>query len=281
MPTSVRKPAVAGTFYPANKDELLQLIKRVDSSVKTSNSINLSTNQVIGGVLPHAGYIYSAHHAIPFFQAIYNSAQEIDTVIILNPNHRGTGPSVALDKHSHWETPLGYKAVDTDFYKILNLPISSEAHQEEHSGEVMIPLIQYYLNENTKILPISIKNQTYEMALSLSKKIAYAIGKLGKKVVVIASSDFSHFESPSEGYRLDNMVLDKILKMDAKGVYQTITKNEISVCGYGPIITLMELAKLLCPSYKTKQISRGHSGEVSPSLSVVNYLSIIFQYPNI
>ncbi|MFP4557813.1 MAG: AmmeMemoRadiSam system protein B [Bacteroidales bacterium] len=277
---STRKPAVAGLFYPENREDLTLLIKQIDNSVNKNSNTNLWDNQIIGGVLPHAGYIYSAHHAIPFFHAVSNSAQDIDTVIILNPNHQGIGPDVALDNHDNWETPLGIAALDKDFYKILNLPVSAEAHQEEHSAEVMIPLIQYYLGENIRILPISIKNQTYDTAKQLGKNLGNATNKLDKRVLIIASSDFSHFESPSEGYRLDSMVLEKILKMDAKGVYQTITNNGISVCGYGPIMALMEYAKLQYANYQLNILSRGHSGDVSPSSTVVDYISIIFQCRN-
>ncbi len=276
MTESVRKPAVSGLFYPSGRDDLCKLIEEIEDREKDNVDFSFSQNHIIGGIVPHAGYIYSGYQAIHFFLVLQNSKQAVDTVIIVNPDHRGFGTGIALDKHPVWETPLGQIEVDNELCEALEIPVSSNAHNDEHSGEVMVPFLQYYMDDNLKIAPVSLSDQSYEAADNLAHKIDKAVNETGKRTIVIASSDFSHFINPNEGYMLDNLVCEKIDKLDAEGVYETVRKNNISVCGYGPIMTLIEYSKLKHPDVKTKILRRGNSGEVSPSAKVVNYITTLF-----
>ena len=126
------------------------------------------------------------------------------------------------------------------------------------------------------ILPVCIKRQTTDHAIQLARELLIAKNKLSRKVMVIASSDFSHFVTPEKGLRNDQIVLDQIDAKDIVALEDTITTNQISVCGYGPIMTLMAYAAGIDPSYKTTILARGHSGEVYPSRDVVDYISILF-----
>ncbi len=276
MVQSLRRPAVSGMFYPSSRNELVKLMLDIESREINNFDKDFSQHHIIGGIVPHAGYIYSGCHAIHFFLMLQKSKQKIDTVIIINPNHRGFGPAVALDSHSIWESPLGQIEVDDEIYKALDIPVSLNAHNDEHSGEVMVPFIQYYLPASIKIAPVSMLDQSYESAKKLAQKIDNAVIKTGKKTVIIASSDFSHFVKEKEGCLLDNLVCEKIENMDAKGVHDTVRKNNISVCGYGPIMSLIEYCKIKHPAAKTHIMSRGNSGEISPSTRVVNYICTLF-----
>ena len=159
---------------------------------------------------------------------------------------------------------------------ILDIPRSEIAHKYEHSGEVMLPLLQHFLDYDFKILPITISRQNCESAITLAKAIHEANAKLRKKILIIASSDFSHFVAPEEGRRLDQMVLDEIKALNSEKLYEKVMQNNISVCGYGPIITLMEYSMMLTSEPQTKVLCIGNSGDVIPSSEVVDYISILF-----
>ncbi len=273
---TTRKPYVAGKFYPGSKRELHDMISTIRMQVKSDIDISLSEKSIIGGVVPHAGYTFSACQAIHFFEIIKNSGVKYDTIFIVNPNHTGYGFDLSLDSNDAWETPLGIVDIDKDFMDLLDIPQSEIAHKYEHSGEVMLPLLQYFLDYNFTILPVSISRQNCENALTLAKAIYNANRKLKKKILIIASSDFSHFVDPAEGRRLDQMVLDEIQALNSKKLYENVMSNNISVCGYGPIITLMEYSLLVTEDPQSTILCMGNSGDVIPSSEVVDYISILF-----
>lgn len=271
-----RKPVVAGKFYPQTKEEIVALINLVTGQEKPNINYNLSKKNIIGGILPHAGYIFSAYQAIHFFEIIKNSKTRYDTVVILHPNHYGHGADLAFDSNDLWETPLGKLEIDKDFYYHLPFTESATAHQYEHSAEVMLPFLQHSLNYYYKILPISISKQNLNSSQNIAKSIFNAAKALNKKILIIASSDFSHYVEPEEGKKLDQYVIDEILKLNANGVFQTIIKKNVSVCGYCPIMSLIEYSKLVDKETKVEILKRGHSGEIIPSSEVVDYVSMLF-----
>lgn len=272
----VRKPAVAGKFYPASKEEIYKIISSALLKEGKKIDYSLSEKKIIGGIVPHAGYMFSIYEAIYFFEIIKNSNQKFDTIIILNPDHNGTGSSVTLDESDIWETPLGKVAIDKDFYSYLPFPVSRSVHQYEHSAEVMVPLLQYALAYSFRILPVSITKQNYLIASEIANQIVEANKILNKNILIIASSDFSHYVDPKEGARLDKKVIEKILHFQAKEVYTIIKQNNISVCGYAPIMSLMEYATFISSAPKAEVLRIGHSGEVVQSSEVVDYVAILF-----
>ncbi len=270
----IRKSAVAGMFYPANPDKLRETIAELIKSEKSKIKTELANHEIIGGVVPHAGYIYSGYEAIHFFELIRLSGKEFDTIVILNPDHQGYSPTFATSPHDKWETPLGYLPMDKEMAEYF--PKSEIAHRNEHAAEVMLPFIQVFFGDQVKILPISIGNPTPDTAKKLAHDIFDAAKETGRKVLIIASSDFSHYVTPEDGIKLDDLVLEKIEKLDIDGVFQAIRKLGISVCGYGPIMTLMEYSLLCSKTLKVEIAARGNSGKHSPSRSVVDYVTIIF-----
>ena len=272
----VRYPTVAGAFYPGTPDEINQLVDRILDAERKNIDYSYSKRKIIGGVVPHAGYIYSAYEAVHFFDIIRKSAIEYDTFIIINPNHTGYGEYIEVDSSDSWDTPLGNVPLDTGLAQELDLPLSHRAQQQEHSAEVMLPLLQKFLPYDFKILPVSMLRQNPVSALELAEKVWNAKALLNRKLMIIASSDFSHFESPVDGIRKDDMVLQQIEKQDSKKLYDTVIRNRISVCGYGPIMTLIEYARLVSEDPQSSILARGNSGKTRPSDSVVDYITILF-----
>jgi AmmeMemoRadiSam system protein B len=276
MEQTIRKPAVAGRFYPNNKTELTRLLDKILKAEKNKIDLSYAEKIIFGAVVPHAGYMFSAYQAIHFFELLRHTNKQYDTFVIVNPNHTGLGREIALVSHDFWETPLGLVSVDHEFADELGLPVSDIAHEREHAGEVMLPLLQHFIDYDFKIVPITLSDQTVDNAKLLAHKIIESEQKLSRKICVIASSDFSHFLSPEEGKFFDQKVLDKISEKDIEGIFSEVRKYKISVCGFGPIMCLMEYSRLKNKNYQSKILARGHSGEIIPSNEVVDYISILF-----
>ncbi len=272
----IRKAAFAGRFYPAHKKELIKLYEHILLSEKSKIDYSLVNQEIIGAIVPHAGFMYSGYQAIHFFEILKNYPKKIDTIIIVNPNHTGYGDEISLDDNFEWEGVSRNTVLDHEFMNELDFPKNSMAHQFEHSGEIMLPFLQYVLDYEFKILPITLSVQNRSNAQIIAKAILQANQKLKKKILFIASSDFSHFVSPQKGVEQDNPVIDAIQKFDADKIEKVVTKNNLSICGFGSIMALIEYSKLISPKIKTQLLKRGHSGEVSPSPEVVHYLSMLF-----
>ena len=271
-----RQPAVAGRFYPASKAEIKQMLSEILEKEKKFIDYKLSSKNIIGAVVPHAGYMFSAYQAIHFFEILKNSNQQFDTFFIINPDHTGYGEEISLDENDFWETPYGKVEIDKDYYDFLEFSESEAAHKYEHSGEVMLPLLQNSLDYGFKIVPITLSRQNPKNAKIIAESVYKANLILKKSICLIASSDFSHFLHPDEGKRLDDYVINEILNLNSEGVFKEIRDKNISVCGYGPIMTLIEYSKLITETPKTTMLKIGHSGEVIPSNEVVDYVSILF-----
>lgn len=276
----IREPAVAGRFYPATKEKLSLQLDEVLQKEKQDIKLSLSGMQILGGIVPHAGYMFSAYQAIHFFEILRHSSQKFDTFFIINPNHTGFGPEIALDENDYWKTPYGAVEIDRLFHGLLSIPESADAHKFEHSGEVILPLLQYSLDYPFKIVPVTMYRQTPQNSARLAKAIADANRHLQKKICIIASSDFSHFVDPEEGKRLDQFVIKNILDFNSDGIYREVREKHITVCGYGPIMTLIEYVKLIGTNPRSEILKTGNSGEINDSDEVVDYVSALFyQFP--
>ena len=272
-----RNPAVEGRFYPSTKEETFAFIEQVDRTDRYPE-IDQAMEGIIGAILPHAGHVYSAYQTIPFFKLLVRKKIRPDTIVILNPNHTGLGETIALDEHAFWSNDAGVLELDQELSRLLPYPKDSWAHKNEHSCEVILPFIQYYYGKDIKILPISMRSRSSADAEQLGESLYTAVNKLKRQVLVIASSDFSHFQTPDEGFSMDQMVLDKIEQKEIHEVEKVVRQHDISVCGSGPIMSLMSYAARASSRYGTKILARGHSGEVSPSDEVVDYISILYYF---
>ncbi len=271
-----RRPAVAGRFYPGTAYEIQQQLSDILEKEKPLIEMSLAEKEIIGAVIPHAGYMFSGYQAIHFFEILKHSDQQFDTFFIINPNHTGYGEEISLDENDYWETPLGKVEVDYDFYDLLDFSESEAAHKFEHAGEVIVPMLQNSVEYSFRIVPITMSRQNPENARMIANQILKANAILKKKICIIASSDFSHYVDPEEGKELDRLVINEILKMDPESVYRRVKEKNITVCGFGPIMSLMEYALRIEEKPQTRILRVGHSGEVVPSDEVVDYVSILF-----
>ena len=272
---TVRNTAVAGQFYPYASHEIRHLFSEFEKEEADDVNLSLATKNIIGGIVPHAGYVYSGYEAYHFFDIVRRSGVRFETIIILCPNHRGIGPGVSVDGNDFWDTPLGKVPLDEDFIALLGIPVSSEAHASEHSAEVMLPFLKEYLDYEFKIAPISFLDQNSDTSCEIAGKIESANSILNKKILIIASSDFSHYVEAEEGYRLDSMVIEQIEDMNATKIGEVVCKNDISVCGSGPIMALVEYSNTTSSAPKAVVLKRGNSGKHGSKESVVDYVSML------
>ncbi len=268
----VRKPAVAGQFYPARKESLENNIVECFTHELGPGKVPESkdrTKKIQGVVAPHAGYVFSGPVAAHSYSALYRNS-EPDVAVIIGPAHSGFGAAKAAVADQDFETPLGVMEVDTELGEAVTKgPIVSDnrLHQGEHSIEVQLPFLQY-LFKDLKILPILISSQDFETASQVGKTVKEEIKD--RKAVVIASTDFSHYVTPEVAKRRDKLAIEKILDNDPKGLYSIIRKENISMCGYGPVVSLM-----FATGYKNAELLKyATSGDIRPMMEVVGYASI-------
>jgi len=260
-----RKPAVAGSFYPADKQSLTRELRRCVTSTEKKLPC-------IGAIVPHAGYVYSGAIA----GALYSQIEIPPTVVILAPNHRGPLVPFALSPDSHWQTPLGTVEVDTDLAGRLaaefpDAELDAAPHTHEHSVEVQIPFLQF-LRPDVKILPILIAQHEYEPLAQLGA----ALGKIlrGRKALIVASSDMTHFENAQTAKELDDMALERVLALDPAGLYATVMRHRISMCGFAPSVAMLTAAIDLGAA-AAELVRYGHSGEqTGDDSSVVAYAAV-------
>ena len=266
----IRKPVVAGMFYPSEPGELEKLLKGLFSGAGKGNSL--------GVVSPHAGYPYSGKGSA----FAINSLKEADRFIVLGPNHTSLGRPFSILLDGEWETPLGKVRIDPELANALNnkcefLEEDSSAHMQEHSIEVQLPFLQHRFRKFS-FVPICIMNPGYsEEFLKRCEKLGKVIASLVKagKVGIVASSDFSHYIPAEEAERIDKLAIEQILKLDLAGFFQLLEKEQASICGFGPIAVLMAAAKEL--GLKGRLLHSSNSGEATKDFSsVVAYRAIGF-----
>lgn len=275
MNASGRKAYVSGKFYPHNRLDICDLLNRIREEELYSFDFDVKDKKIIGGILPHAGYIYSGKHCIDLFEAASQLKEEIESFIILHPIHRSGPVDYASDDKAFWSTPLGNIGLDHQFIDAMQIPAISEIHKWEHSAEVIIPFLQYYNLGEKKIIPIGYCRQTPGIAGEITQKIVSAENQTGRKIFILASSDFSHFLPEDEADRRDKIALEKIMSADPENLFRVIKKHNISICGYGPIMTLLYYAGMQTEKLNVQILSKGNSGRISPGENVVNYVSII------
>jgi AmmeMemoRadiSam system protein B len=281
---SVRPTAAAGQFYPSDKDSIVQMIKLQLENEKDLIRTELASKNIIGGVSPHAGYVFSLSEAVHLFRIFQLSKIDWKQVVILNPNHTGRGAPLSVDSHNLWETPLGQVNINNELATFLSESVTCEpeAQKKEHSAEVLLPLLSYFLKDFS-LLPLCMGICTYEAASFIAEKMYQYHIKTGVSPLILASSDFTHFQTPARGRALDDYALEPLLNLDSKEFYRRIREKDISICGYGPIMVLLEYAKKISSLAKVTILKRGNSGEapyfrgVSQD-EVVDYVSLLVYY---
>lgn len=287
----IRKAVVAGQFYDWDKRNLEESIKECFLSKRGPGSLPKfagDNKNVLGLVVPHAGYIYSG--AIAAHSYYYLSKNGFaDTFIVIGPNHTGQGSGVSVMTEGIWETPLGKVSINDKLAKQICRGIidrDDSAHAYEHSIEVQLPFLQFIAgSKKFDFVPICMAMQDFETSKEVGGILADAIKKTGVKTVIVASSDFSHvgfnyMSMPPKGMRVDEyaekqdkLAIRKILELDPNGLINIVHQNDITMCGYGPVASMLVASKLL-GAKRAELLKYGTSYEVQPSSSCVGYGAI-------
>lgn len=274
---SVRQPAVAGSFYPARPEELKKSIENSFLHDKGPGRLPGEKNQernIISVICPHAGYQYSGPCAAHIYLHLAEQKTP-ETVIMLGPNHTGWGSPVSMYGEGSWKTPLGTVEVDEELARELFnnsnvVDYDESAHIREHSLEVQLPFLQY-IYEEFKILPITMGYQDLETSIEVGEAISKTI--LGKKAVILASSDLTHQEPQESANRKDALILDSVKAMDERTLQETVKENRITTCGYGPMSVALIVSKDKGAS-KAELLQYYTSGDIIRDYrSVVGYAS--------
>src|SRR5450759_1357240 len=275
MTSAVRTPAVAGRFYPGRAEELLRDIREYTSPLESP--VEAGRIAAIGCVAPHAGYIYSGGVA----GAVYSRLEIPERCVILCPNHTGKGRPLAVMANTTWQTPLGEVAADAELgARLLRrfpaLQEDSAAHRAEHAIEVQLPFLQAQQPE-LNMVPIAIGTSDFGVLRGLGEALADAIGDREEKVLIIASSDMNNYESDAITRVKDHKAIERVLAMDARGLWEVVMNEDISMCGFGPTIVMLTAAKLLGATSATL-VKYATSGDVSGDYeSVVGYAGMIVE----
>ncbi|NPB05707.1 MAG: AmmeMemoRadiSam system protein B [Aquificae bacterium] len=267
----VREPAVAGMFYPAEKEELLKLLAYLCGEPYTGEKIKAKAVLV-----PHAGYIYSGKTACEVYKRIVIPTH----VIILGPNHTGMGAPVSVYSGDAWETPLGVVEIDREIrdrlLQFYGFTPDEDAHKFEHSLEVQLPFLQYLAEKEFKITPIVLSLLRYEDALYVAKQIAKVAKDYADDVLIVISSDMSHYVPADKARELDMLAIECMERLDTACLYERVFKYNISMCGVIPAVVGIEVAKEL-GAKKGILVDYTHSGQVTGDYSsVVAYAGMIF-----
>lgn len=268
MATMVREPAVAGRFYPGQRDSLLR---------EVHSFVDLPGEKVaaIGCVAPHAGYMYSGHVA----GAVYARLDLPARFIILCPNHTGMGRPLSIMSEGSWRTPLGEARIDSDLAAKLKqhcnmLEDDVLAHRAEHALEVQLPFLQVLRGDFT-FVPITVGVGVFPPLHLLGEAMGEVIASLGERVTIVASSDMNHYENDQLTRVKDHKAIDKVLALDPRGLFEVVTHEEISMCGFGPTVAMLTAARRLGAA-SAELVKYATSGEISGDRDmVVGYAGII------
>jgi MEMO1 family protein len=266
----IRHPAQAGGFYPAQPDQLRAVIESYLPA-------GVTPAEAIGAVCPHAGYMYSGRLAVETLAHVLVT----DTVILLGPNHTGRGRPRSLMAEGIWRMPFGDVEIDTEIAARLlktsaDLEVDTAAHEYEHSLEVQLPILQYF-NPGVKIVPIVIGYADAAQLRRLGRAIAGVIRDVKRDILVVASSDMSHYEPDAVTREKDKIVIDAVLEMDADRLLRSVAEHNITMCGYLPTACLINAARELggggaeLVGYDTSASASGDYGHV------VGYAGIVFK----
>jgi AmmeMemoRadiSam system protein B/AmmeMemoRadiSam system protein A len=264
----LRKPVVAGQFYPDSAAELRAMVRSfIDEKAEKEDAVGL--------VVPHAGYIYSG----AVTGAVISRVKFKDTFIILGPNHTGRGKPLSIMAEGTWKTPLGEVQTDTELAaKVVSLSAylkpDTEAHIFEHSIEVQLPFLQYF-KPDVKIVPIILAYGNIEIYAEVGRNIAQALRELNREAVILASSDMNHYEPQGISQKKDRQAIEAILELNPEKLVKTIEEKDISMCGYAPAAVMLTAARELGAT-KAELVKYQTSGDVSGDFNaVVGYAGII------
>ncbi|MGA7217849.1 MAG: AmmeMemoRadiSam system protein B [Candidatus Sulfotelmatobacter sp.] len=268
--TPIRRPAVAGRFYPRDPETLRDEVSNHLLQLPSRKPV-----RALGCIVPHAGYMYSGHVA----GAVFAGLEVPRLCLVLCPNHTGKGVALAIMREGAWETPLGNVPIDSDFSIALKrrcplLQEDSLAHLSEHAAEVELPFLQIR-QPALRFVPIALGTAQFDPLAELGNAIADAITERHDPVLIVASSDMNHYESDAVTRVKDQKAIAPILDLDARALYDAVIREQISMCGFGPAVAMLTAASKL-GAKSAELVKYATSGDVSGDRDlVVGYAGII------
>ncbi len=276
----IRPPAVAGTFYPSDARDLARQIDEFSGVAAAAAAPKIAAR---GCVAPHAGYMYSGHVA----GAVYASIEIPARCILLGPRHFPRGEAMAILTEGSFATPLGEAKIDSALARELahecpRLREDPVAHEREHSLEAQIPFLQR-LAADFRFVPVVLATDRYPAIEELGQAVARVVAAQKEPVLVIASSDMNHYENDAITRAKDERAIARILALDPRGLYDTVRREQISMCGYAATVAMLVAVRELggmpsrSPSSQSPRLIRyATSGDINGDRErVVGYAGIV------
>jgi len=279
---AIRRPAVAGAFYAGSEGALRRQIEWCFRHALGPGDVPKPSEgalkKLVALVCPHAGYMYSGPVAAHSYARLAKEGKP-DVAIILGPNHTGFGSAVAISVSGAWRTPLGDVEIDTAVAEAIMdkadvMSLDDGAHLYEHSIEVQLPFLQFLYGSDFKLVPICMMLQGLQTSSEVGSAIAKVVRELDLNVIIIASTDLTHYEPQHVAERKDRAVIEAVERLDVPGLYEVVEELPVSMCGYGPTATAMVAAKELGAA-RGELLKYATSGDITgDKSSVVGYASI-------
>lgn len=280
-----RRPAVAGVFYETDQTLIAAQIERSFLGAFGPKKLPVPRKERLGEVkgliCPHAGYAYSGGAAAHSFYALAADGVP-DVIIILGPNHHGVSSKIAVSLEERWITPMGVVHTDIELAEhIISLSkfanVDETAHVKEHSIEVQLPFIQYLFGTHTKIVPIIISHLGITDSIDVMYDLAQAISQsaANKNVVILSSTDFTHYETQELARTRDRLALNQIERLNGEELIQTVFGNDITMCGVNGTAVMLEACKHLGAN-QAEELAYYTSGDITGDMKhVVGYASVV------
>lgn len=270
---TIRKSAIAGSWYPGDSPTLRRTIQKF---LQAAPADDAGGEDLLGMVAPHAGYMYSGQVAACAYQCAAGSLY--DSVIVVGPSHRLPFPGASVLPRGGYETPLGVVDVDEELAEAImtysplvkDLP---QAHLQEHSIEIQLPFIQV-VKPGLPFVPVIMGDQSRDTCVSLAEAIFRA--SAGKRVLLIGSSDLSHFHDSARAGKMDNIIISHLAAMDPDGLLECLASGSGEACGGGPMAVTMMASKLFGAA-RGRVLCYADSGDITgDKKSVVGYVAAVF-----
>jgi AmmeMemoRadiSam system protein B len=265
----VRQPAVAGRFYPRDPGELARQVVSLLSQGNGKEKI-----QAQACVVPHAGYIYSGRVA----GAVYSRIALPKRFLLIGPRHYPYGESLAINTEGAWQTPLGQAPLDADLAAELKrefpaLREDTVAHRDEHCLEVQLPFLQY-LAGDFRFTPIVIGTVHFPTLVELGRAIARVLQRQSEPVLIVTSTDMNHYEPDDVTRAKDSRAIEQMLQLDPAGLYDTVRREDISMCGFAAAVVMLTAVREL-GARQAELVRYATSGDVSGDRdAVVGYAGL-------
>lgn len=267
----LRLPAVSGRFYPSHPAELTAAIRGF-----TEKHFDTAKIAVRACLVPHAGYVYSGGVAGAVFSRIVLPRK----ILILGVRHSPRGESAAIVSSGSWRTPLGDAPIDALLADALRAacPLLREddvAHSREHSLEVQIPFLQV-LTPGFSFVPVALGSVRFEDLILVGEAVGRVLTESREEILLLTTSDLNHYEEDVVTRVKDRMAIEKLLGLDARGLYDVCRDERISMCGLGPSVAMITALRVVGATH-ADLVQYATSAEVSGDTSaVVGYAGMIF-----